>query len=310
MNFAFLFFFFVFIGIIIFINFLEKFRKLKIFSFILLGIFLILFGFFLIYMMIIENSFTYTHLPYPAIFFTLGIFSFLLYSEKFRKNIIKIFRLNLNSKSTIHCFAIFLFFSSLIAGIFHIIYNENLMNYENLHIEDVVINELFYAAIAFAGYGIFIRRNFRETLKVLGLKKVKLNEIFIGISVGIFLIFFSGIIGWIFHNFFNQPSENIEWIKNLINFQNIFIIGISAGVCEEILFRGALQPKFGIFLSSILFAILHVQYNIPWILLTIFIISVTLGYLRKFTNTTTSIIAHSTFDGVQMTILFFAASGI
>ncbi|MFN3527551.1 MAG: hypothetical protein ACK4YO_00405 [Candidatus Altarchaeaceae archaeon] len=114
--------------------------------------------------------------------------------------------------------------------------NEFSINYENLHIEDVIINELLYAGIAFTGYGIFIRRNFKETINILGLKKPKFKEIFIGIFLGIALIFFSGIMAFVFHVLLHQPAGNNEWIKNLINFQNIFIVGISAGVCEELFF--------------------------------------------------------------------------
>jgi len=41
------------------------------------------------------------------------------------------------------------------------------------------------------------------------------------------------------------------------------LLGLSAGVGEEISVRGALQPRLGLFMSSLLFASLHVQYS--WI---------------------------------------------
>lgn len=73
------------------------------------------------------------------------------------------------------------------------------------------------------------------------------------------------------------------------------LLGISAGVGEEITVRGALQPRMGLFWSSLLFAALHVQYT--WFgMLTILVIGVTLGVVRNRANTTTAIVVHGLWD--------------
>jgi len=41
----------------------------------------------------------------------------------------------------------------------------------------------------------------------------------------------------------------------------MLLLGLSAGIGEEITLRGALQPKLGLALTSLLFAALHVQYS-------------------------------------------------
>jgi uncharacterized protein len=74
------------------------------------------------------------------------------------------------------------------------------------------------------------------------------------------------------------------------------VIGVTAGVGEELFARGILQPRLGILLSNLFFVSLHaLQYN--WdALLSVFIAGLVLGVVRKKTNTTTSAIVHGTYD--------------
>jgi membrane protease YdiL (CAAX protease family) len=73
------------------------------------------------------------------------------------------------------------------------------------------------------------------------------------------------------------------------------LVSVSAGVGEEVLFRGALQPRLGIVLSAALFAILHVQYQIPGILM-IFAVGAALGVIKQRTSTTFTILVHVVYD--------------
>lgn len=304
MNIVEILFFALFIGILLLVNYFEKFNKLRnLFfnSFIFIGV---VFSILCFASLIGGLMFEKLYLFYTIIFFILSMLSFILYSEKFREIIIKFFRFNLNPKSAVHSTALFLFFIAIIVLIpFYIFLEGYEKNYENLNIEKLIMYDLFYVLVALSGCGIFVRKNFKEIIQYLGLKKPSLREIFIGISVSIGLIFLSSIIELIFQILFNQPQESEEWIKNLITLPNIFIIGIGAGISEEILFRGAMQPKFGILFTSILFALGHVQYTFFGIFI-LFIISIILGYLRRLTNTTTTIITHSFYDIILMIMLF------
>jgi len=240
---------------------------------------------------------------------------FLLLHEKFRENLIRIGHLNIESKNPRHYFALLLFLFVLFAAIISFLWlnetGEGLFKPEinnQLGIFDVVINEIFYLAIAIFGYGWLTRKNLTTTLNDLGVKKPNSSNILFGFSVGVGLIFLIVVFALIFQ-YFGFKEENNDWLKNLISIQNAFILGLSAGICEEILFRGALQPKFGIILTALLFAFLHVQYPALWMLFIIFVIGIILGYVRRITNTTTAIIAHSTYDIVQMLMLCFVALG-
>lgn len=241
----------------------------------------------------------------------------LLLHEKFAQKVIKILRINIDLKNPRHYFAFLLFLFVLFAAAISFVWTsemgKTLLGTEisdkftnKFTILDVVINEIFYLAIAIFGYGYLTRKNFSETSRGLGLKKPTFSNILFGFSAGIGLIFIVIILSLLFQHF-GLEEENMDWIKNLISVQNAFILGLSAGICEEILFRGALQPKFGIVLTALLFAFLHIQYPALWMLFVIFVIGLILGYVRKITNTTTAIIVHSTYDVVQMLMLYFAA---
>ena len=75
----------------------------------------------------------------------------------------------------------------------------------------------------------------------------------------------------------------------------IVLIGVTAGIGEEITLRGGLQPRLGIALTSLLFAALHVQYS--WFgMLLVFTLGVTLGIIRSRANTTAAIVVHGLYD--------------
>ena len=94
---------------------------------------------------------------------------------------------------------------------------------------------------------------------------------------------------------------------NLSNFQ-ILYISICAGVGEEILFRGALQPFMGIWITSILFVFLHGYLNpnnLPLTFYGVYMVLVIagIGYLAEYNGLLTSITAHFVIDWILITKL-------
>lgn len=73
------------------------------------------------------------------------------------------------------------------------------------------------------------------------------------------------------------------------------LVSVAAGVGEELLFRGALQPRVGVVASAALFAALHVQYQVPGILM-IFAVGLALGILKQRTSTTFTVLVHVFYD--------------
>jgi membrane protease YdiL (CAAX protease family) len=76
------------------------------------------------------------------------------------------------------------------------------------------------------------------------------------------------------------------------------VASITAGFGEELIFRGVLQPRFGILITSILFALVHAFQYRPDVLVQVFLLGLIQGYIRNVTNTPTAAIVHSAYDFV------------
>jgi len=78
------------------------------------------------------------------------------------------------------------------------------------------------------------------------------------------------------------------------------VICLVVAICEELLFRGAVQHLIGAYWTSVLFAAIHVRYLQHWLMtLLVFAISYALGWIYMQTGTLiTPIIAHFAIDFV------------
>ncbi|CAH8714338.1 CPBP family intramembrane metalloprotease [Paenibacillus thiaminolyticus] len=88
---------------------------------------------------------------------------------------------------------------------------------------------------------------------------------------------------------------------------HIVVICLIVGICEELLFRGAVQYAFGPYWTSILFAAIHVRYLRHWLpTLMVFLISYALGTVYEWTGTLWApIAAHFFIDLIMGLILRF-----
>jgi membrane protease YdiL (CAAX protease family) len=78
-------------------------------------------------------------------------------------------------------------------------------------------------------------------------------------------------------------------------------LGLSAGVVEETFFRGFLQPRVGIPLSTGLFVLAHLSYEQPFMLVGITALSLLFAFLVRWRRTVLpAIAAHAAFDLVQL----------
>ena len=100
-----------------------------------------------------------------------------------------------------------------------------------------------------------------------------------------------------------EPPPLIPWIAALpIGFK--LLISLSAGVTEEIFFRGFLQPRMGLAVSTGLFVLAHASYEQPIMLVGILILSLAYGLLAQWRQTIwPAIAAHSLFDAVQLLVV-------
>ena len=157
------------------------------------------------------------------------------------------------------------------------------------------------AAIVAVGYG--LSRNFRATLTRLGLVWPTWGQIAVGIGAALLLVLAVNLaepgMAWLW-DLMGWPQTNEAAFGELMAFAfsplGAVVIGVTAGLGEELGVRGILQPRLGIFLSNFFFTSLHaLQYN--WdALLVVFVLGTVFGLLRKRTNTTTSAIAHGVYN--------------
>ena len=166
---------------------------------------------------------------------------------------------------------------------------------------------------SFVGIGFATRRTLKQSILRLNIKFPNLKYVILGV-VAIFLIdylvwgamgIFGQLVGGDVAQKTVEESSNIEnTIETIRRFApsipKLALISIVVGISEELLFRGALQPRFGKFYTSLLFASLHFQYLSVIALIEIFIISYVLGIIKEKTNTSTTAIIHMIYDFISL----------
>ncbi len=81
-------------------------------------------------------------------------------------------------------------------------------------------------------------------------------------------------------------------------------IAASAGLVEETFFRGFLQPRIGIALSTLFFALAHLSYDQPIMLVGVTLLSLLYGLLTRWRqNIWPAIVAHFLFDAIQLLVV-------
>lgn len=168
-------------------------------------------------------------------------------------------------------------------------------------IVDVVASEALYLAVGLAGVGIFIRRRGWKLLERLGLAMPTARQLWRSLRwVGLMLV-----LQWVANVLFLliNPDEaevldnlNTLLLGNIDTIGEWFVLALSAAIGEEILFRGALQPVLGIWLTAFIFAFAHLQYGLTPATALVFVVGIVLGLVRERTNTTVSIFVHFAYN--------------
>jgi len=179
----------------------------------------------------------------------------------------------------------------------------------------ILASQLPFVILALLGVGAGIRRGPRETLARLGYGTISLMH------VGIIVLFIVAAFGLsaatdaLFSQWQPDLYRKVGEVSNILfNPKGLspvsvalfaLLIGVGAGLGEETLFRGAVQPVFGIPATSVLFASMHVQYGPSLLLGYIFVLSIGLGLLRRYINTTASFLAHAGYNTLGILALYF-----
>ena len=104
-----------------------------------------------------------------------------------------------------------------------------------------------------------------------------------------------------------QPPQLIAWLAGL-PWGLRLLLALSAGVVEESFFRGLLQPRMGIVLSTLFFILAHTAYGQPFLLIAVGLLSIIYALLVRWRqNIWVAMTAHALFDGVQLLVIIPAA---
>jgi membrane protease YdiL (CAAX protease family) len=174
---------------------------------------------------------------------------------------------------------------------------------------ELLVQAAFFLAIAYIAVGLPYWRDLRAATERLGIVAPDVRTIGIAVVATFAAFLVAALAGLIQQQLDPELSESLNEIVDQMTGQvqnpiGALVLGASAGIGEEAIFRGALQPRFGILIPSLLFAMLHgPQYGFNVALLGLLGVSIILGLERKYVNTTAAMITHALFNAVQVLAL-------
>lgn len=182
---------------------------------------------------------------------------------------------------------------------------------QGINLGTLLFQAILFVMVAGLGVGLAIRRNLPQTLERLGLQRPTPQNVLAGIVVGIVMIVMSLIMTLIWmqlvtpEQYAQQIAAAAEIDNQFNTIQVAFLLALTSAVSEEILFRGALQPVFGIPLTTGLFVVFHDQYTLTPAMLIVLVVGSVLALLRRYQSTTSAIIAHFVYNFIPIALIIF-----
>jgi CAAX protease family protein len=169
---------------------------------------------------------------------------------------------------------------------------------------DLVVQEVPFLLAALVGVGIYVRRDPAQSLRRLGLVRPRPWQLLLALAAaGLFYAFSTGVdqlaerltpdlsrqVGAASQQLFGQLQGSLLGIAT---------IALAAGICEETLFRGALQPRMGLVWTALVFTAVHTEYGLSLDAAAVLVLAVALGLIRRYANTTTSATCHVAYNAM------------
>jgi membrane protease YdiL (CAAX protease family) len=179
----------------------------------------------------------------------------------------------------------------------------------------ILTSQLPFVAVALLGVGLGVRRSPSEVLARLGYGAISIRQLgvvvlFIGAALAL-SVAADALFAELQPDLYRKVGELSDSLFNPVGLSPFsavlfgLLVGVGAGLGEETLFRGAVQPVLGILPTSILFASMHVQYGPSLLLGYVFLLSIGLGLLRRRINTTASFLAHAGYNSLAIILAYF-----
>lgn len=187
-----------------------------------------------------------------------------------------------------------------------------------LTVGDLVLQEIPFLILATTGVGLFIRRNPAQTMARLGVVIPAWWQIVVALAAAGVFFAFGQQMDVLSHVLTPQVAHQVDattqhLFGGLDGPVAIATLALAPGICEELLFRGALQPRIGLIATALLFTSIHTQYSFSLDAFSVFVIAIGLGLIRKYANTTTSCLCHVSYNlvtGIGITGWALGAAGV
>lgn len=165
----------------------------------------------------------------------------------------------------------------------------------------VLLSEVPLIVLGLAGAGYLVRRSHAEAGRRLGLQGLNWRQVGLSLAGVAGLIAFQVLMGAAASRAAPQAYDelsraSLELYSGIDTPLAALVVALASGTAEEILFRGALQPRFGLPLTALTFGVIHLQYGVSWALLSIGVIGLVLGLYRQRINTTSCILVHAVYN--------------
>jgi len=164
---------------------------------------------------------------------------------------------------------------------------------------DPLVSLMTDVALALAGVGFGLTRDRRATLARLDVRRITRRQLALAVLVA---LGFQLVIG-VMEHLESVLLPSVHALEDRFGYDFVglppwvgaVLTSVTAGVGEELLFRGALQPRLGVVLTAVLFGALHVQYQVPGMVMIV-LMGIALGLLKNRTSTTFTAVVHVLYD--------------
>jgi membrane protease YdiL (CAAX protease family) len=183
-------------------------------------------------------------------------------------------------------------------------------------LSDLLFEDAIWIFSAVLGVGLAVRRTPHQVLDRLGLRIPTRQDINWGVGLGLFLFGVVIVTSLVWTRLVSpqelqqQTAASDQFAQSFNSLPIALITSAIVAIAEEIFFRGALQPVFGIWLTSLFFAVIHTQYTLTPATLIIFVTSLGLGWLRQRYSTSASILGHFVYNFIQLALAVLVGTSI
>lgn len=255
-----------------------------------------------------------------VLFAITGMVGFIFLFQRVQVWLYPTLRWNLDPENTLHTIAVQLALWAIGGNLGSILLTRTVAaetlteNMDSLSLMTIWEQGAIFVFVAILGVGFGLRRGWGETRERLGLGGLSWLQLLIlpVFIIGLVLLQFAISALW-----WMTDPESLQRINELsgmlfgdstMSIAGALTIGFSAGIGEELLMRGAVQPRFGIVTTTLLFTVLHTQYELSFATLIVLLLSIVLGLVRRYFNTTACILIHAGYNTLLVLISLAAQS--